>query len=178
MPYNIGRTLCYAICVLVAASPATYAAAAELVGVVDIQRLVNESIIGKAAHNDLESETRKRQLALAGKKAELEKLKEEISKQAAVLSAGAIEEKKSALGKRGRDFEQEVQDQREELQRKNSAAMGKVVLQIDEVIKEVALQKKYAFIIERDDRLVIYADTRLDITDQVLKLLDSKKIGM
>jgi outer membrane protein len=154
------------------------AAACSEICVVDMQRLVSSSILGKAARSDMENEAKKRESALAARKIELDKLREEISKQAAVLSQGALEEKKTALEKRARDFEADVRAQRDELGRRNTAAVKKIVGQIDSVVKDLAAERHYKFILEKDERLVIYSGSELDITDEVLKVLDKKKIGM
>ncbi len=146
--------------------------------IVDMQRLMSESIVGKAARNNIEGEVKKRQAALGAKKMEIDRLKADLDKQAAVLSAAAVEEKRGAFEKTVRDFERTVQDQREEVDRKKASEIGRVVAQIREVVKEMAAQKKYSFILENDTQSVIYSDASLDITDEVLKLLDSKKIGI
>ena len=126
----------------------------------------------------MENEAKKREALLTSKRIEIDKLREQIAKQAPVLSSSALEEKRSALEKRARDFDAEVKAQREELERKSSAAIGKVVAQIDGVVKEFGAERGCKMILERDERLVIYAKSGLDITDEVLKALDSKKIGM
>ncbi len=146
--------------------------------VVDMQRVIGESIIGKAARNTLESEAKKRQAALSAKASELEKAKAEIGKQSALLSPSALEEKRTSLEKGTRDLERLVQDNRDALSRKNNAEIEKIVAQVDEILKELGAKGKYKFILEKDRRVVVYADPKFDLTEQVIKTLDSKKIGL
>jgi outer membrane protein len=145
---------------------------------VDMQRIINESILGKAARNNLEAEAKKRQASLGGAKAELDKMKTDLEKQASVLSAAALDERRAALEKKAREFERAVHDQREELSRKNGAEIEKLVKQINSVVRELAEKGNYKFVMEKDARVVLYADSSLDITDQVLKILDSRKVGL
>ena len=67
--------------------------------VVDIQRVINESIEGRAARNNIETEIKKSEVRLAKMKSDLEKNKAELSKQAALLSPAAMEEKNKAVAK-------------------------------------------------------------------------------
>ena len=154
------------------------AESAQEFALVEMQKLVAESIAGKAARSNLEHEMKKRQAALAAKRVEVDKFREEMAKQSGVLSPAAREEKSAVLQKKMRDFDAEVQSQREELDRRRSSEMAKVVSQIDEAVKEFAAQGKCRFILEKDERAVIYADGKLDITAAVLALMDKKKVGM
>jgi Skp family chaperone for outer membrane proteins len=67
--------------------------------------------------------------------------------------------------------------QRDELGRKSDAQMRKIFAQIDVVLAELAKDKDNAIIIERDPRLVLYAAPALDITPEVVKRLNQKKLG-
>lgn len=142
--------------------------------VVDMERVIAESIAGKAARNTMQEEVKKAERKLQLLKNEVEKLKSDAAKQVNVLSDAAIEERKEAIAKRERDLQRSIEDNREELAKKNDAEMGKVVKRIDEVIKELAESGKYPLIIEKDPRYVVYANSRFDITDVVIGALDSK----
>ena len=150
----------------------------DKVYLVDMQKVINESIIGKAARNSLEAEAKKRQAALAGQKSDLEKIKIEIEKQSSVLSPNALEERRADLEKKAKAFERAVQDDREALSRQNGAEIEKIVKEINQVVQDLAGKDRYKFIIEKDARFVLYSDPHLDISEEVLKTLDSKKVGL
>ena len=143
---------------------------------VDVQRVINESIAGKASRNNVEAEVKKSELHLAKLKAEIDRLAAELDKQSSVLSPEALVEKREVVRRRQRDFERALQDQQEELARKNDAEMAKVMAEIQKAVKELAWQGGYRIIMERDPRVVIYAADGLDLTDQVVKILDAKKL--
>lgn len=165
--------------VLFAAS-ATQARAEEVDAIyfVDMQRVINESIIGKAAKSDLEAEVKKREAGLAKLQGDFKALRADVEKQASLLSAEALKGKQDAVEKKGRELERAMQDQREELTKKNNEAVGKVVQEVDAVISELAKDKGYKMIMEKDARLVVYADKSLDLSDEIIKTLDSKKVSM
>ena len=151
--------------------------AVEPIYVVDMQRVISESVMGKAAKNTLEAEIKKREGQLQKLSGDLKALKGDLEKQAALLSPEALKEKRESLEKKEREFQRTFQDQREEIGKKNNEEIGKVVKQIDLVVQEIAKERGYRFIMERDSRVVIYADKRLDLTDEVVEALDSKKVG-
>jgi Skp family chaperone for outer membrane proteins len=53
-----------------------------------------------------------------------------------------------------------------------------VIEEIQKVIDELADDKDYTFIFERDRQSVLYANPQLDITQEVVKILDKKKIDL
>jgi outer membrane protein len=143
---------------------------------IDVQKVIDGSIVGKAARNNVEGEIKKSEARLMQVRQEVEKLKADLEKQASVLSKDALDEKREVLDKKGRDFQRAVQDQREELSRKNDVEMQKVLGEVQKVIAEMAAKEKYPLIIERDPRMVLYSAEKYDLTDQVIKALDTKKI--
>lgn len=145
--------------------------------VVDVQRVINDSIIGKAARTNVETELKKREAQLGASRSEYERLKADVEKQKSVLSGAALDAKKELVRKKEIELTREVQDQRQELERKNEREISRVVDEVRQTIKDLADQKQYSFIVEKDVSLVVYADPRLDVTDQVIKMLDSKKLG-
>jgi outer membrane protein len=148
------------------------------IGVVDVNRVLQESIIGKAARNSIEAEAKKSQGKLAALKGEYDRARADLEKQGALLSGAALEERREKLVKRERELERAVQDAREELSRKNGVQMGKIMQQVDSVVKSIAQERKLAFVLERDVQGVVYADEKLDITKFVVTELDEKKLAL
>ena len=150
----------------------------EPIYVVDIQKVISESVIGRAARNNIEEEIKKKRIVLEKLQLEATKIKEEIDKQSALLSPEALRTKQDALLKKQRDLERTYQDQQEEIAKKNSESMGKIVKEIDEVVKKLAEQNNYKLVMEKDMRVVVYASDKYDISDEVVKLLDAEKVGL
>lgn len=148
------------------------------VAVVDTQGVLGSSIVGKAAKNNVESELKKGQAKLAQLKADFEKATTDLGKQAAVLSGSALEERKEALEKKRTDYERAAMDLRESVMRKNDVELGKAVKEIEAVVAEIAADNGYTFIFERDRQTVVYASQGIDITEEVIKALDKKKVAL
>ncbi|MCO6430184.1 MAG: OmpH family outer membrane protein [Deltaproteobacteria bacterium] len=150
----------------------------EPIYVVDMQKVINESIIGKAARNNVEEEMKKKRLLLEKMKLEVDKLKEDLAKQSTLLSKDALEKKQEALLRKQRDFERAYQDQRDELARKNYDAMTKIVKEIDAIVAKLADEKQYRMVLEKDSRAVLYVNNRYDISEEVIKRINAEKVGL
>jgi outer membrane protein len=162
-------------------SPAVVLAAggapAQQVYTVDLQRVIDQSVVAKSARAELQGEMKKREDMLAEKRSGIEKLKADLQKQASLLSQSAISERQDGIARKERELAGEFDAQREEMARKTDAQMRKILAQIDLVIRDLAKDKNGALIIERDPRLVLYAASSLDITEEVVKRLNEKKLG-
>lgn len=150
----------------------------EQIAIVDVQRVVNDSIAGKAAKSNLEGQITKAKLKLAGLKSEFEKQKTELEKQSAILSGTALEQRKEALAKKQVDFQRAYQDMQQELAKANEKEIGKVIKQVNEVVKELSDKRGYAFVFEKDRQSVLFASSRIDITEEVVSELDKRKVDL
>ena len=145
--------------------------------VVDMQRVLDDSIVGKAARNNMKEEVKKREAKLNVTRAELTKMNEDIEKQSALLSQDALRDKRALLERKARDFERDVQEQREELGRKNEEEIGKIVGDAQAALAKIAADDKLPFVLERGDGFVVYSNDKYDLTSRVIKALDSKSLG-
>lgn len=161
-------------CVAVGVSAETV----EKIAIVDVQRIVNESIIGKAAKSNLEQQVNKAKLKVASMKSDFEKQKADLEKQSSILSGSALEQRREALAKKQVELQRAYQDTQQELARLNDKELGKVVEQVNEVVKELADERGYSFVFEKDKQSVVYAAARIDITKEIIETLDKKKLDL
>ena len=155
-----------------------HAEASEKIAIVDVQQIVNESIIGKAAKNNVEQQINKAKLKVASLKSDFEKQRADLEKQSSILSGAALEQRREALAKKQVDFQRTYQDMQQELGRVNDKELGKVIEQVNEVVKGLADERGYQFVFEKDKQSVLYAAPRIDITKEVIESLDKKKLDL
>jgi len=148
------------------------------VAVVDTQKVLNECIIGKAARSNLEGRVKKAQAKLVQLKGDFEKQRDDLAKQSAILHGTALDAKKEALQKKQVEIQRLAQDAQEELARANEQEISKVVSQIGEAVQEVAKERNFTFVFEMDKQTVLYASDRIDISADVVKILDKKKVAL
>jgi len=150
----------------------------ESIGIVDTQWVLNQSIVGKAARSNLEGRVKKAQAGLGQRKADFDKERMALEKQAKILSGSALESKKEALGKKQVELQRAYQDAQEELAKANEQEIGKVVAEIQSAVKEVAKERNLTFVFEKDRQTVLYTSDRIDISADVVKILDKKKVAL
>jgi outer membrane protein len=148
------------------------------VAIVDVQRVVNESIIGKAARSNMESQIQKAKVKLSNLQADLEKGKADLQKQSGILSGSALEERREALGKKQLEVQRAYQDIQEQLAKTNDKEIRRVVEEVQKVVDEMADEKGYSFVFEKDRQSVVYANPQIDITQDVVKILDKRKVDL
>ncbi len=109
------------------------ASGAPRIAVIDIDRITNDSAMGKeytqkvdGFNNDIKAEMNKKQTALEKLDSDIAALQQDIQKQGALLSEDALDAKQQDLRKKERDREAFVQDSQQELQRKQTSAKREV----------------------------------------------------
>lgn len=145
--------------------------------VVDLQRVISESVIGKAARSDMQEKVRKQQLRLQKQREEIKALQEELSKTAAVLSASALGKKREQLREKQIDFKRAAEDRQEELARDNQTELRSVLTKIREEIQALAVEENLEVVLEGDGRWVLYVDEDYDLTDRVIERLNRGVTG-
>jgi outer membrane protein len=153
-------------------------ARAESIALVDTQLVLTQSIVGKAARSNLEGRVKKAQAKLAQSKADFDKQRGELEKQAAILSGSALDAKKEALGKKQLELQRMYQDTQEALAKANEQELIKVIKEIQSAVNELAKERGFAFVFEKDRQTILYSSDRIDISQEVVKILDKKKVAL
>ena len=143
------------------------------VGYIDMQRALNGSEAGKEAKEQLASRLKKYQDEINVKQDELKKLKDELEKQGMLLSETARASKEKDYQQKLKEFQRFTKDAQDELQGKDEEFTRKIIEEIEKVIKEFGKKNGYTFIFVRNDSMMLYADDKSDLTDDVLKLFNA-----
>lgn len=149
------------------------AASAERIGVVDLQRALNETEDGRRAKGKLKKIFQSRQETLDKKQKELAKLKQQIEAQRKVLS-------RDALQKRLESYQQSfvqlqgtyVQFQKELAQKETELTRG-IIDQMQAILRRIGQAEGLALILERNEAGVVWAPSHLDLTDRVIQSYNS-----
>jgi outer membrane protein len=141
------------------------------VGYVDVQRILARSTAGVAAREQLEKEKAALQKNIDAKRTEIEKLREELEKKGALLSAEVRREKQDTLERRVRDLRRLADDYQKELEKKEADLLQKVLQDISGIIDRIGKQKGYQVILDRRTG-IIYGSPEADLTDEIIKSYD------
>jgi outer membrane protein len=152
------------------------ALSAELmIGLVDMQRAINESQAGKDARKLDNNEVGKYQRQFTEKQQELQTMRENLEKQAFMLSSDARTAKERELQIKIKDFQRWQEDTQNEINQKRMDLTQNVQLGLRRVIKKLAEDEGYIIILEKNENMVLFAIKAIDLTDRVIKLSDAQK---
>jgi outer membrane protein len=150
--------------------------AAELkIGCVDIQRAVNECNAGKEAKKTLTKEAEKFQRLIADKQKELQAMKDTLDKQNKMLTPESRAAKEKEFQTKVRDFQRWGQDNQNELSQKQKDLESNIAMGIQKVVQKIGVEEGYSIILDKNEPMVLFASRSVDLTDQVIKILDTQK---
>jgi outer membrane protein len=139
------------------------------VGYINTQTITTQSNPAKAAQSKLEQEFSKRQKELTDQQASLKVFGEKFDRDAPTLS----ESQRSARQKEGaemsRDLQRRQREFQEDLNGRRNEELQQVLDRATKAVKQVADVEKYDMVLQE----VVYVNTKHDITEKVLKILNS-----
>ena len=160
-----------AIALAVAFSSAATAADIKI-GVVNLQKALNECQAGKEAVAELEDEVKKRQEQVDARQEELKKLNEEAEKKRSVWSDEMKEQKQRELQARMQEFQRFYMQSNDDLKKREQEKKTVIIKDLLEVAKKLAKEKGYTFVFETQAG-VIYSPQEADLTEEVIKLYNA-----
>ncbi len=175
--YLAGFLICaFLVSALVAAS-ASKALSAEVVkiGIVNVQRIINESRKGKAEKEKLINKFEQIRKELDLRRAEIEKAKLELERQASILAPDVRYDKEKTLKRKMRDFDDYYKDVNEQMKREEIRRTKPLLEKISRLIIKFGQEHGYTLILEGSRSGVIYAPKSIDLTDEIMKLFDEAK---
>jgi len=161
------------LCMCIILPVSAQAEEALKIGILDLQRVLNECDEGTKAKTDLEALIKSKESEIEGKGVKIEKLKSELQKQASVLSSEAKKTKEEELEKLLRDYQRIVQDSQAEVKKKEAELTEAIIRGVHDLVDNMGKKEGYTVIIEKT--LSLYANEDLDITDDVIKRYNKSK---
>ncbi|MBI4515260.1 MAG: OmpH family outer membrane protein [Deltaproteobacteria bacterium] len=144
------------------------------IGYVDLQRALNESDAGKRARDDFKVQVDKAQNALKKQKDELESLREQLEKKAAVMKEEERRTIEKDLARKGRDFERAYKDSQAELQAKDNELTAVILRELQQVIRDYGDKQGFTLILENSSQAVLYGAKDADLTEQIIEIYNSQ----
>lgn len=153
----------------------TGAAAAEIkLGVVDLQRALNESKAGRRAKEQFKVEFERLQESLKSEKDDLDRLKNELEKKSLVLKEDQRQSLADEFERKRRGLRRKLEDSDADLRKKDSELTGKILRRLAVVIQEIGARDAYTVILENSASSVLYGAESIDLTAEVIKTFDAK----
>ncbi|MFN3533953.1 MAG: OmpH family outer membrane protein [Desulfatiglandales bacterium] len=147
------------------------------VGVVDLQRCIQESQEGKRIAKELEAKKAALQKKIDQKQDELTKLKEELETKGMMLSLDAQEDKRKEFERKRREFQFLYEDLSEEMRLAEADARRKILSDLEKVVQELGKKEGISIIFERRSSGIMFVENGLDLTDKAIKAYDASSPG-
>jgi outer membrane protein len=167
----ISRCLTLLSITLLTSAPYAHAEDIKAIGVVNIQKIMRDSKAANSVREQLKTKQKSFQSELDGKEKALQQEDQALSKQRANLSQDAFNQKVESFRQKAVAARQEIQNKRAQLDKGFSGALGKIQDTTLTIIQGIAKDKGLKLVVSSAQ--VLYSDTALDITDEVLKKLNS-----
>lgn len=150
-------------------------ASTQKIGVVDMQAAIQGSERGKKAKSDLESEVNKKRAELKKEEEDLKKATEDFQKQSLALNEKARTARQTELQQRFMKLQEKSGMYTQELQQKERDLTAPIVQKLKGIIQNIAKQKGYTMVIEKNETTVLFSQDSDDLTTEVVKAFNSDK---
>src|SRR5213080_5561877 len=127
----------------------TVPARAELkVGVVDMQRALNECEAGKKARDQVKAKFEKAQDQLKRQREDLDRLREDYDKKAVVLKEEERRNLEKDLEGRGLEFKRKYEDFQRDLKRTDAELTSSIVEELYGIVRDYGQKNSYSLVLE------------------------------
>jgi outer membrane protein len=140
--------------------------------VVDVQSLLQNSKSAKMVRQQIEQKRGEYAKEISQQEEGLRRERDALQRQQASLSADALNKKGREFQQKVNELDRSVQTKRQTLEKSNAEALESIQSVILKIITEIAKDRKANLVFQRSE-LVLF-DNSFDVTDQVLLKLDEQ----
>ncbi|HVA55065.1 MAG TPA: OmpH family outer membrane protein [Gammaproteobacteria bacterium] len=141
--------------------------AAEIkIGVVDRAILLQKSPQAEAATKLMHQKFDSRSIELTAQQNKIKDLQDQINRNGAIMSASQLQTLENQLDSLQQDFRRKTDDFQADLNTQRNQELGDLQAAIDKAAQKFAKAQNYNLIIDKG--VAYYADSTVDVTDQVL----------
>jgi outer membrane protein len=142
------------------------------IGFISTDRIFKEATTAKAAQAKLEQEFSKREKGLVDQGASLKSMADKFEREAPTLADAQRVQRQKQVVEQERDFQRKRREFQEDLNSRKNEELQQVLERANKVVKQVAEAEKYDLILQD----AVYVNPKHDITDKVIKALNSGSV--
>ena len=155
---------------IAALSCAAAVSAQELkIGFVNLDRVLRDAAMAKAAQAKLESEFTKREKELFDGESRLKTLSDRFEKDTSAQGETERGRRQRELMEQDRELQRKRREFQEDLNQRKNEELSKVLETANRVVKQIFDQERYDLIVQE----AVFASPRVDITDKVIKAMNA-----
>lgn len=152
------------------ACAASFALAAEKIGVINVREVMLNSESGKKAGAEFKQFLDKKQKELSRREEEVKLIRDELDKQRSLMTEETLKEKETNYQVKLRDLQRLFDDSKQEIQMKEQDMAKKMIPEIMKVV--ASFGEKEGFTVILDVNVVAFHAKGIDITDRVIQEFD------
>jgi len=139
------------------------------VGFVNTERILRDSAPAKASQQKLEQEFSKREKQIQDAANKLKEMSTKLERDATVMPESERVKRQREAAELERDVQRRQREFREDLNQRRNEELAAVVERANRAIRQIAEAEKFDIIFQE----AVYASTRIDITDKVIRALNA-----
>jgi len=151
------------------------ALAQSSIGFVSLDRILREAPAAQRAQKKLEEEFSQRGQELSKMADQLKKLQGNMEKNAVTMSDSERQKREREFGDINRDFQRRQREFNEDLAQRRKEEFDGVLERANRAVRKIAEAEKLDIVFQNEQ--VVWASTRIDITDKVIKALEDPRAG-
>lgn len=144
------------------------------VGVVNLQRALQDCKKGKAAKANLEKEVEEKRKKIESERTAIQKASEEFQKKSAVMSEKARMQKGTELQQKVAGLQELMQKAQFDVQNRERELTAPILEALRGVVPDIAKKHKVELALEDSGSVLLYSADKVDLTDEVIKAYDDK----
>jgi outer membrane protein len=145
------------------------------IGMVDIRKVLDTSMAGKATLAELKSSGEKMESEIQQKWSDIQELKKNLERKAMVMNPETREQTERDLNIKVTDVKFLEQKYSDDFKRQELQLVSHIKDEVLSIIDEIGKREGYTLILERKETGVLFAPTAMDLTDQVVREYDAKQ---
>lgn len=156
--------------------PVCTAFAADVkIGLIDMQKAIQETNAGKKAKKELDEEFNKKKKDLEKLEAEIKKKGEDFDKKSMAMNEEARNKKQAELQGEMRKYQEQAAKSQMEIQKRERELSQPIITKLRGLIEDIAKKEDFTMILERSEQGVMWAKKEFDLTDRLVTEFDKKK---
>lgn len=144
----------------------------QKIAVVDLSLLISQSKAGKSIRDQIDAQRKSYGAQLEKKEKDFNKEGADLKAQQGKISKEEFVKKYNAYIQKAKAAELEVRKRRDSFEKAYVTALEKIREHIVKIVAAISTEKGIALVLNRQE--VVLVDTKMDITQEVLKELDAK----
>jgi outer membrane protein len=153
---------------LLAAAGGSLAQADGKIGFVNLDRILRDAAPAVRAQKKLEAEFQKREQELARTAEGLKRMQEALEKNAMTMSDSDRVKREREFQETSREFQRKQRELREDFNQRRNEELSGILERANRAVRQIAEAEKFDIIFQE----AVFASSRIDITDKVIRALD------